>query len=66
MTRSLLPAFFIVVGPGETLVIVADTLGMPGAARFRTLVHAESVPEKLLADGTEHRVRAAFRPGAEA
>ena len=62
MTRSLLPGWFIVVGPSEALVIVADTLGMPGALRFRTRRHAEDVLTKLNADG---RVSRDFGPGAE-
>jgi hypothetical protein len=37
----MLPGFFIVVGSDERLTIVSDTLGMPGAMRFRTRDHAE-------------------------
>lgn len=59
---ALLPGFFIVVGPHERLVIVADTLGMPGAMRFRTRLHAEAVLEKILADGG--LVVRDFGPGA--
>lgn len=60
MTRPLLPSFFIVVGPAETLVIVADALGIPGALRFRTRAHAESWLEKHNADCARGRVRRDF------
>lgn len=44
--RSLLPAFFVVVGVDERLTIVSDPLGMPGALRFRTRQHAEDWLQK--------------------
>jgi hypothetical protein len=37
----MLPGYYVVVGPGERLTIVADPLGLPGALRFRTRQHAE-------------------------
>ena len=39
--RAMLPGYYVVVGPGERLTIVADPLGLPGALRFRTRQHAE-------------------------
>ncbi len=60
MTRPLLPAFFVVVGPDERLCILADALGMPGALRFRTRAHAESWLEKHNADCARGRVRRDF------
>lgn len=64
MTRPLLPGFFIVVGPAERLVILADTLGIPGALRFRSISHATSWLEKHEADMSYGRVRRDFGPGA--
>jgi len=60
VTRSMLPGFFIVVGPDERLVILADTLGIPGALRFRTRAHAEAWLEKHEADVAHGRVRRDF------
>lgn len=50
MTRAMLPGHFIVVAPNERLAILADTLGIPGALRFRTRSHAEAWLEKHNAD----------------
>ena len=66
MTRPLLPGFWVAVGPNETLVILADTLGIPGALRFRSLSHAQLWLEKHNADCQHGRVRRDFGPGAEA
>ena len=66
MTRPLLPGFWVVVGPNETLVILADTLGMPGALRFRTLDHARGWLAKHEADSQYGRVKRDFGPGASA
>ena len=60
MTRPLLPGFWVVVGPNETLVILADTLGIPGALRFRSLSHAQLWLEKHEADCSHGRVRRDF------
>lgn len=60
MTRPLLPGWFVVVGPNETLVILADTLGIPGALRFRSLSHAQLWLEKHDADCAHGRVRRDF------
>jgi len=60
MTRSLLPAFFIVVGPDERLVIVADALGIPGAKRYRTRQHAQDWLDKH----EPSELRAMFGPEA--
>jgi hypothetical protein len=59
----MLPGFFVVVGPDERLTIVADTLGIPGALRFRTRGHAEAWLEKHYADASHGRVRRDFGPG---
>lgn len=64
MSRALLPGFFIVVGPDEKLTILADTLGIPGALRFRTLSHARTWLEKHEADAVAGNVARRF--GGEA
>ncbi len=53
MTRPILPGFFIVV-------ILADTLGIPGALRFRTRGHAEQWLEKHEADAVAGNVSRRF------
>lgn len=64
MSRTMLPGFFIVVGPAEKLVILADTLGIPGALRFRTRAHADQWLEKHEADAVAGNVARRF--GGEA
>ncbi len=63
MSRALLPGHFVVVGANERLVILADTLGIPGALRFRTREHAEAWLEKHEADTVSADVARRF--GAE-
>lgn len=43
---SLRPGFFVVVGEDQRLTIVEDSLGLPGAMRFRTRRHAEDWLQK--------------------
>ncbi len=62
MSRALLPGFFIVVGPDEKLTILADTLGIPGALRFRSFSHAQAWLEKHEADTSHGRVKRDFGP----
>lgn len=61
MTRALLPGFFIVVGADEKLTILADTLGIPGAKRYRTRQHAQDWLDKH----EPSELRAMFGPGAQ-